>query len=79
MRKVQTSSTNPPPNKIKAPTTDLSSKDFTMCVYVLHSDKKTNKKHKVCLTNFRILLILSHLWMVISTTPTIYILLKILL
>ena len=27
-------------------------------VYVLHSDK--NKKHKVCLTNFRILLILSH-------------------
>ena len=29
------------------------------CMYSLHIDKK-NKKHKVCLTNFRILLILSH-------------------
>ena len=30
------------------------------CVYVLHSDK--NKKHKVCLTNLRILLILVSEW-----------------
>ena len=27
---------------------------------MLHSDKKTQQKHKVCLTNFRILLILNH-------------------
>ena len=27
---------------------------------MLHSDKKPQQKHKVCLTNFRILLILNH-------------------
>ena len=27
---------------------------------MLHSDKKTQQKHKVCLTNFRILLIPNH-------------------
>ena len=30
-----------------------------VCVNVLHNEKKF-KKHKVCLTNFRILLILNH-------------------
>ena len=36
----------------------MNKKPRNQCVYLLHSDK--NKKHKVCLTNFRILLILSH-------------------